>query len=160
MNNKIRIKLIKPCSSKLFIVKLIHKCSLLGLVGSKDFYDRLETNPGVSYEFDVRTGQALERDFRIGIYIHMGGDGTSFRDYFINEIKNLDGEYVINGGAQWERNVKMLKLGIGEIEDYKDFIKEEIMMNSDNSSELINFILSKLSREVLEETFNKFTQEI
>ena len=151
MNNKIRIKLIKPCSSKLNmlllkkdIVKLIHKCSLLGLVGSKDFYDRLETNPGVSYEFDVRRDE----------------DDFSFRDYFINEIKNLDGEYVINGGAQWERNVKMLKLGIGEIEDYKDFIKEEIMMKSDNSSELINFILSKLGREVLEETFNKFTQEI
>ena len=147
MNNKIRIKLIKPCSSKLNIVKLIKKCSLLGLVGSKDFYERLEANPGVSYEFEVRTD---------GILV----DGTSFRDYFINEIKNLDGEFVINGGAQWERNVKMLKLGIGEVEDYKDFIKEEIMMNSDNSSELINFILSKLSREVLEETFNKFTQEI
>ena len=144
MNNKIRIKLIKPCSSKLFIVKLIHKCSLLGLVGSKDFYDRLETNPGVSYEFDVRRDE----------------DDFSFRDYFINEIKNLDGEYVINGGAQWERNVKMLKLGIGEIEDYQDFISEEIMMKSDSSSELINFILSKLSREDLEETFNKFTQEI
>jgi len=144
MNNKIRIKLIKPCSSKLNIVKLIHKCSLLGLVGSKDFYDRLEANPGVSYEFDVRRDE----------------DDFSFRNYFINEIKNLDGEYVINGGAQWERNLKMLKLGIGEIEDYQDFIKEEIMMNSDNSSELINFILSKLSREDLEETFNKFTQEI
>ena len=144
MNNKIRIKLIKPCSSKLNIVKLIHKCSLLGLVGSKDFYDRLETKPGVSYEFDVRRDE----------------DDFSFRNYFINEIKNLDGEYVINGGAQWERNLKMLKLGIGEIEDYQDFIKEEIMMNSDNSSELINFILSKLSREDLEETFNKFTQEI
>jgi hypothetical protein len=116
----------------------------LGLVGSKDFYDRLETNPGVSYEFDVRRDE----------------DDFSFRDYFINEIKNLDGEYVINGGAQWERNVKMLKLGIGEIEDYQDFISEEIMMKSDSSSELINFILSKLSREDLEETFNKFTQEI
>ncbi len=147
MNNKIRIKLIKPSSSKLNIVKLIHKCSILGLVGSKDFYERLENNPGVSYEFEVRTDVIL-------------ADGASLRDYFINEIKNLDGGYVINGGAQWERNVKMLKLGIGEIEDYKDFIKEEIMMNSDNSSELINFILSKLSREVLEETFNKFTQEI
>jgi hypothetical protein len=160
MNNKIRIKLVKPCSSKLNIVKLIHKCSLLGLVGSKDFYDHLEANPGVSYEFDVRTGEAFGRDFRTGIYKHMAGDGTSFRDYFINEIKNLDGEYVINGGAQWERNLKMLKLGIGEIEDYRDFISEEIMMKSDNSSELINFILSKLSREELEETFNKFTQEI
>jgi len=145
MNNKIRIKLVKPCSSKLNIVKLIHKCSLLGLVDSKDFYERLEANPGVSYEFDVYMYEVL---------------GISFRDYFINEINNLDGEYVINGGAQWERNIKMLKLGIGEIEDYKDFIKEEIMMNSDNSSELINFILSKLSREELEETFNKFTQEI
>jgi hypothetical protein len=144
MNNKIRIKLIKPCSSKLFIVKLIKKCSLLGLVESKDFYQRLEANPGVSFEFEVRRDE----------------DDFIFRDYFINEIKNLDGEYVINGGSQWERNVKMLKLGIGEVEDYKDFIKEEIMMKSDNSSELINFILSKLSREVLEETFNKFTQEI
>jgi hypothetical protein len=116
----------------------------LGLVESKDFYQRLEANPGVSYEFDVRRDE----------------DDFSFRDYFINEIKNLDGEYVINGGAQWERNLKMLKLGIGEIEDYQDFISEEIMMKSDNSSELINFILSKLSREELEETFNKFTQEI
>ena len=148
MNNKIRIKLIKPCSSKLNIVKLINKCSLLGLVGSKDFYDRLETNPGVSYEFDVRR----DEDWVLSDF--------SFRDYFINEIKNLDGEYVINGGAQWERNLKMLKLGIGEIEDYQDFISEEIMMKSDSSSELINFILSKLSREDLEETFNKFTQEI
>jgi hypothetical protein len=148
MNNKIRIKLIKPCSSKLNIVKLINKCSLLGLVGSKDFYDRLEANPGVSYEFDVRR----DEDWVLSDF--------SFRDYFINEIKNLDGEYVINGGAQWERNLKMLKLGIGEIEDYQDFISEEIMMKSDSSSELINFILSKLSREDLEETFNKFTQEI
>jgi hypothetical protein len=149
MNNKIRIKLIKPSSSKLNIVKLIHKCSLLGLVGSKDFYERLEANPGVSYEFDVYMG--FHRYEVLGI---------SSRDYFINEIKNLDGEYVINGGAEWERNIKMLKLGIGEIEDYQDFIKEEIMVKSDSSSELINFILSKLSREVLEETFNKFTQEI
>jgi hypothetical protein len=160
MNNKIRIKLVKPCSSKLNIVKLIHKCSLLGLVGSKDFCDCLEANPGVSYEFDVRTGECLYMPVRKSRSRHMGGDGTSFRDYFINEIKNLDGEYVINGGAQWERNLNMLKLGFGEIEDYQDFIKEEIMVNSDNSSEIINFILSKLSREDLEETFNKFTQEI
>lgn len=54
MKDKIRIKLIKPISSKLNIVKLIHKCSILGLVGSKDFYERLEANPGVSFEFEVR----------------------------------------------------------------------------------------------------------
>lgn len=142
MNNKIRIKLIKHSSSKLNIVKLINKCSLLGLKGSKDFYEGLEANTGVSYEFEVRRDE----------------DDFSFRDYFINEIKKLDGEYVINGGAQWERNVNMLKLGIGEVEDYRVFIKEEISMKSDYSSEIINFILSKLSREELEETFNKFTQ--
>lgn len=63
--------------------------------------------------------------------------------------------YEINGGVQWQREVNMLKLGIGSRQDYLDFIKQSIQTNFGNSEELITFVLNKLSDEQLHETLEK-----
>ena len=138
MKNKIRIKLIQPTTQKLAFVKLIKDCSDMGLKESKDLCDFLHANPGAVKEFEVRK-------------VDSGGNYVDFRKKFANEIKGIDGKFVVNGSSQWERNVKMLKLGIGDTSEYCDAIKENILDNLDSSEELLNFVLTKLSKQELEE---------
>ncbi len=147
MNNKIRIKLVQSTPQKLQLVKLIKECSDMGLKESKDLCDFLHDNPGVTKEFEVRRTDS-------------NGNLIDYRKKFANDIKGIGGKFIINGGSQWERNIKMLKLGIGDTSDYCEFIKDNILDNLDNSEELLNFVLSKLTKEELEETFNKINTEI
>jgi len=147
MKNKIRIKLVSPTSNKLAFVKLIKDCSDMGLKEAKDICDFLHANPGVVKEFETRK-------------VDSNGNHIDFRKKFANDIKSIDGKFIVNGGSQWERDVKMLKLGIGDTSDYCEVIKENILNSLDNSEELLNFVLSKLSKKELEEVFNKINIEL
>ena len=66
---------------------------------------------------------------------------------------------MVNGGIQWERNVKMLKLGIADEVDYIDFIKDYILNGFAGSENILNLALSKLSKKDIQEVFNTINLE-
>ncbi len=139
--SKITIKLVRPTTQKLPLVKLIKDCSNLGLKESKDICDNLHSNPSKSCEIPIRQS-----------------DGIDFRRRFIDGLKDIDGQFIVNGGAQWERNIKMLQLGIGEKDDYIEAISEDI--KSSNSDNLLLFVLGKLTKEELKDAFNQIKIEL
>jgi hypothetical protein len=49
----------------------------------------------------------------------------------------------------------MLQLGVGERQDYLDFLKQHIQTNFGNSDEMLTFVLDKLTQEQLQETIDK-----
>jgi hypothetical protein len=146
----IKIKLVEPTPNKLFFVKLIKDCSGLGLKESKDLCDDLHKNPDVAREMPIRDWESY--DYSTG---KSTPAITDFRKKFIDEIKDVGGKFVVNGGVQWERNIKMLSLGIADKPDYTEFMKDYILNKFDNSEDILIFVLDKLSKEDLQEIFNK-----
>jgi hypothetical protein len=151
----IKIKLIEPTTQKLAFVKLIKECSGLGLKEAKDLCDNIHSYPERVYEMPIRDWET--HDYITG---KTTPAITDFRKKFITEIKNTGGRFVINGGVQWERDVKMLQLGIAEKSDYTEFMKDYILNKFDNSEDLLIFVLDKFSKEDLQEAFNKINIEI
>jgi len=139
---KIRIKLLSKCENKLGVVKLIKNCTELGLRDSKYLADDIFHNIGLTREIELREP-----------YIR---DGEMFNTYKeISRIKDF-GDFYVTGGLSWERDLKMLNLGIGELEDYSQFISEYIKFNDINETKLIlENILSKLEKQDLVEIINK-----
>lgn len=155
MQRNIKIKLVKPTVQKLAFVKLIKDCSGLGLKEAKDLCDDLHSYPGKVYEMPIRDWETI--DWNTGVKTPTT---TDYRKKFTDEIKNVEGKFIINGGVQWQRDVKMLQLGIAEESDYIEFMKDYILSNFDNSENLLIFALNKLSKEDLQEIFNKTNIEI
>lgn len=151
----IKIKLVKPATQKLAFVKLIKECSGLGLKEAKDLCDDLHKYPEVVREMPIRDWE--DYDYTTG---KTTPAITDFRKKFTTEIKNIDGKFIVNGGIQWERDVKMLQLGIAEKSDYTEFMKDYILNKFDNSEDLLTFVLDKFSKEDLQELFNKTNIEI
>ena len=143
----ISIKLIYPSTTKLMLVKLIKDCSGLGLKDSKDICDELHSNPGKVVKMQV---------------LPVSQDGTNYIKKFISELKDISGKFEVNGGTQWQRNYKMLAIGLGEKSEYVDFISEHISDNItlEESKDLIKFIIDKLTKEEVEEIFSKIKIEI
>lgn len=136
-NRIIRIKVIEFCTTKLMLVKLIKNCTGLGLKESKDICDKMHMLP---YNF-----------VEINIPDSISGDLISV---FTKGILECGGKFQINGGVQWDRNLKILDLGIGDNSDYNDFILESITYNNQKISEnIIKFILNKLSKEDVQDVF-------
>ena len=137
MKKLVRIKLIENCPSKLLLVKLIKDCSGLGLKESKDICDRLHA--GEVQTFEVRED-----------------DAVNYAKKFRQDIVNCGGKFQVSGGVEFQRNYKMLQLGIGDDSDYIDFISESIFQNNlENSEEFLKFVLTKFNREQLIEIFDK-----
>jgi len=111
----VKIKLIEPTTEKLAFVKLIKDCSGLGLKESKDLCDSLHSYPERVFEMPIRDWET--KDWNTGTTT---STSTDYRKKFVTEIKNIQGKFIVNGGVQWERDVKMLKLGIAEKSDYGD----------------------------------------
>lgn len=156
MEKTIKIKLIKPTSQKLAFVKLIKDCSGLGLKEAKDLCDEMHANPGINFTMPIRDWES--KDWNTGVIIQPAN--TNYAKKFSTEIKNIEGEFIVNGGVQWERNVKMLKLGIADKSDYGEFMKDYILNKFDNSEDMLNFVLNKLSKEDLQEIFSKINIEL
>lgn len=151
----IKIKLVEPTPNKLAFVKLIKDCSGLGLKESKDLCDELHNRPSIVQEMPIRDWESY--DYTTG---KSTPAITDFRKKFATEIKNVGGRFVVNGGVQWERNVKMLSLGIADKPDYAEFMKDYILNKFDNSEDILTFVLDKLSKEDLQEIFNKTNIEL
>lgn len=151
----IKIKLLEPTSEKLKFVKLIKDCSGLGLKEAKDLCDELHRNPSIVQVMPIRDWETY--DYNTGKTTPTTID---YRKKFATEIKNISGNFIVNGGVQWERNVKMLTLGIADKTDYAEFMKDYILNKFDNSEDILTFVLDKLSKEDLQEIFNKTNIEL
>jgi hypothetical protein len=135
----IRIKLLEKCTNKLVFVKLIKDCSVLGLKESKDVCDSLHNYPGVIQNFEARQDNT----------------GINYAKKFRDEIVNCGGKFIISGGTDFMRNFKILDLGIGDNEDYANFIVDYYENNFEDQKEFLKFVLSKLNREDLMSIFEK-----
>ena len=152
----IKIKLVEPTPNKLAFVKLIKECSGLGLKESKDLCDELHARPKIVQEMPIRDWE--DKNWSTGAIIRPAN--TNYARKFATEIKNVGGKFIVNGGVQWERDVKMLQLGIAEKSDYTEFMKDYILNKFDNSEDLLTFVLDKFSKEDLQEIFNKTNIEL
>jgi hypothetical protein len=140
--NKIRVKLLK-CDSKLSFIRLIKVCTGLGLRDSKDIADELFNSPGLYKEITL-----LENEVVDGVHYNYYKD-------FIEEIHKL-GEFEVIGGLSWERNLKMLVLGIGDLDEYTSFLSEYMSFNNSEDNKIIlEKIISKLKKEDLIEIVEK-----
>jgi len=140
---KIRFKLLSRCDNKLAVVKLIKDCTGLGLKDSKNIADEMFNNVGLVREIDL-----------VDPYIK---DGQVFNSYdeFVSKIHNF-GNFHVSGGLSWERNIKMLSLGIGELEDYSNFVSEWMTLNNiEENKMLLEVLFNKLKKEDLVELVNK-----
>lgn len=131
---KIRMKCIRKTPSKLAFVKLIKEVSGLGLKESKDIVD--------TFDYDINKVVEFEIPIQISI------------DQFRKDLKEIGGQYLVNGGLEFEREYKLLTLGLGEQEDYVDFISQNLNYFT-NQEDTIKFILSKLTKEDLIELTKK-----
>ena len=131
---KIRMKCIQKTTSKLALVKLIKEVSGLGLKDSKDIVDSFDYDINKIVEFEISKDRSIEK--------------------FREDLKDVGGEYLVNGGLEFEREYKLLTLGLGEQEDYVDFISENLNYFT-NQEDTIKFILSKLTKEDLIELTKK-----
>ncbi len=137
MKRKVRISCIEGTRSKLALVKMIKEFSNLGLKDSKDIVDRIHYTLSIPVEFEL-------------------SENKTTLD-LINELKNIDGKFLVNGGTQWQRAKKMLDLGIGTEEEYSEFISEYIVNNMyddpTKSIEFLKSIFSKFDKGQLESIF-------
>lgn len=136
---KIKIKLRSNCTSKLAFVKLVKDTTGLGLKESKDIADRTFYNyqyPITEIEFPNE--ESLQK----------------FRSEIVN-IGFAQETPIIGISLEDERELKVLQIGLGEREDYINFISQNILTGFCNSEELINFALQKLNNDDLVEILNK-----
>lgn len=139
----LKIKLIRPTTEKIRLVKLIKECTVLELMKAKELFDSIHKFPEQSHVIPIRDTQVDET-----------GDRINYKSKFIKELNKMDGQYSVIGDHQWERNLKVLKLGLGEQTDYIEFIKNYVFDNFDDSENILKFTLSILSKEQLQQVFN------
>jgi hypothetical protein len=137
---KIRLTIVEKIESKLNFVKILKNVSGLGLKEAKDIVDYLCENIGKTKEFYINS------EFKDN-----SGNMIDSIFYLNNELPYCGGRILLNGGSQWQREFKMLSLGIGETEDYSYFIKEYLSTNR----EFVDNILSKLKKEDLQKLINE-----
>lgn len=77
---------------------------------------------------------------------------------FVSSLKDIGVNAYINGGVQFEREFKMLSLGIGEKEDYVDFISEYIK-SMPYVENILDIVLSSLDKNELIEIVNEIKKE-
>ena len=140
---KIRFKLLSKCDNKLQVVRLIKDCTGLGLRDSKWIADEMFDHIGLVKEIDLKEPYMRE--------------GKTLYPYeeFTKNIHNF-GHFQVTGGISWERDSKMLGIGIGETEDYANFVSEYMTLNNVEENKMILEVLfSKLEKEDLVELVNK-----
>jgi len=131
---KVRMKCVEKTPSKLAFVKLIKEVGGLGLKEAKDIADTFDYDINKTVEFEMSRDKSIEQ--------------------FRKDLKDIGGQYLVNGGVEFDREYKLLTLGLGEQEDYIDFISDNLNYFT-NQEEAIKFILAKLSKEDLIELTNK-----
>ena len=131
---KIRLKWVEKTPSKLAFVKLLKEVTGYGLKESKDIADTFDYDINKVVEFEILRDKSI--------------------DQFRKDLREIGGQYLVNGGVEFDREYKLLTLGLGEQEDYVDFISQNLNYFT-NQQEAIKLILTKLSKEDLIEITNK-----
>lgn len=139
---KIRFKLLSHCNNKLAVVKLIKDCTGLSLKDSKDIADLMFNNIGLVREIDLK-----EPFIREGKLFKPFDEFAKIKDF---------GDFQITGGLSWERDFKMLSLGVGDTEDFVNFVAEYMTLNNvEENKMLLKVIFDKSKKEDLVELVNK-----
>lgn len=139
----VKIKLLRQCNSKLAFIKVIKEICGIGLQNAKDIVDELVTIPFKEIEIKVENISFSEIDEKLM--------DVSFDPNYDDEFAK---PYVLSGGTAYERDKKILQLGLGTKEDYKEFIFDSIDKKVVYYDQILNFVLDKLSKEDLLEIIN------
>ena len=136
----------ESCPRKLKFVKLIKDVTGYGLLQSKNICDVLCSN-------------FKDYDDYGTLHVPLSIEILNKESYkkLISELPDCGGKFEISGGLDWERNFKILSLGLGNEDDYINFIKEYLnnYKNSEISENILILTLSKLSKQDLQEIFTK-----
>jgi hypothetical protein len=126
--------MLEPSKSKLYLVKALKDVTGLGLREAKDLIDDLHSGREVKTVVSSREG-VIELKSRF----------------------NEHGKFIINGGIEYQRNIQLLQLELGESDEYINEISDRIFyqLDDENSKLLLNFALSKLSHQQLIEIFTE-----
>lgn len=125
------------CLNKLMFVKILRNYTELGLKETKEICDKLHETPYKPVEIELNV--AVDR--------------------LKQDLLDIDLKFIIDGDKGFERERKLLTLGLGEKEDYISFFLEfEDLF--DNQKEILNLALNKLSMEDLKEIFGKIKTKI
>lgn len=165
--NRIRITQRKKESQRLSFVKALKDVSGYGLKEAKDLADSL------NYSFDKTLSHVSDyakENQNSFIEVVLPGKFASDRTHsqtneairaFIKHLnENCTGSYEVTGGTEWEREMKLLSLGVGVDSDYVNFITRVIMCRDQAGIEtFISEHLSTLDRKKLEEIYNKIIKE-
>jgi len=135
---KVNIMLRENCLTKLMFVKILKDYTELGLTDTKEICDRLHEMPYKPIEIDIKDSDV---------------------DQLRQDLLNIELNFIMNGDRRFERERKLLTLGLGEKEDYVSFFVEcgDLF---DNQKEILNLALNKLSVEDLNEIFGKVKTKI
>lgn len=142
MRRKVKIKLLSKCSNKLTLCKLIKECTRLGIREAKDITDDICDNIGIVREITIsdeyQRGDELIRPLEL----------------LKSKLKDI-GNFEFND-VSWERELKMLNLGIGDNYDYVMFILEySSLLGNEGFEKLLKTVLSKLDKKDLIDIVNK-----
>jgi hypothetical protein len=119
-------------------VKILKEYTELGLKETKEICDRLHEMPYKPIEIDIKDSDV---------------------DQLRQDLLNIELNFIMNGDRIFERERKLLTLGLGEKEDYISFFVEcgDLF---ENQKEILNLALNKLSVEDLNEIFGKIKTKI
>lgn len=142
MKHKISIGITSKVPSRLLFVKTIKEATGLGLREAKDICDYLCDNMGKYKIIEI-----LPR-------VKFGIDEEDTYSYLSRKLPECGGEILLNGGIEWQRDVTILKLGMGETQEYVDILSDNIM-NFRNQK-----LLKKILAEIEKDKLVQYTQEI
>lgn len=137
---KIKLSCIKKPEQKLLFVKTVKMATSLGLKEVKDISDFLFSNLNTPVEIDL-----LDNPEKT--------DGLSSIDYLTKNLPNCGGETKIMFGKDWQRDFKILSIGIGDEKDYVNFILEYLDMYREK--EVLKEVLENMDKEQLVSIINK-----
>ena len=133
---KLKIRLVKPptmSNAKLHIVRLIRECSEKDLYFSKHIFEDIVEKYTDWHEIDIPAKNYHK---------------------FISEINSYTGEFEIVNHEEWQREITLLKIGVGEKQDYQTAIKSIIDFGLQDKDILLDEIINKLTIEQLKEVMN------
>lgn len=135
---KIKIVCISKTNSKLAFVKLLKEFADLGLKDSKDLVDQLnEYNDSVEFDYESNVE-------------HLYDKLSTFR----RELEHIGMYLVTCLGAEMEREHKLLSIGIGERQEYVDFLNGYMKVFK-NFDDVLKLALSYLSDDELVDVVSK-----
>lgn len=137
MHNKVKLTCIEKPTSKLMFVKIIKMTTGLTLKESKDITDSLFNNLNTSIEIELV--EKIEEFSSI--------------EYLKSNLPNCGGQVKVSGGLEWQRNYKILTLGLGDDKEYINFLSDYLV--DYKKVDFLKMILSKLEKKELIDLVNK-----